>query len=376
MQLPIRPAIVSSPDYPFERVSAPIKLDQNESAEDFPEDLKSVVLQRLAAAQWHRYPDLHAEALCDAIAGHDQWSAAGTVVATGSNVLIALLIQLAALDGRVVTVKPNFALYGLDAKLLGAKLSEVPLREDFSVDFDAVIAALEDSAQDAAAPAGVIYIPRPHAPTGSCCAIEDLERLARVSRKWLLVIDEAYHQFAENSAAELAKRFTHVVLLRTFSKAWGLAGIRVGYALTSDELARQLRKLAPPFAASVMQTVCAQVALANPGYMHERVRRIVDERERIAAALADHPSWAVASSHANFLLIRTPDAQEAFDDLLAQGVLVRRQDSHFGLAGCIRVTVGTRSENDAFLQAAGLGLVDDFQPQDIAAARRGGAHGS
>lgn len=364
MQLPIRPAIVSSPDYPFERVAAPIKLDQNESAQDFPAELKTVVLQRLATAEWHRYPELHAEALCEAIAEHDQWSAAGTVVATGSNVLIALLIQLAALGGRVVTVKPNFALYGLDANLLGAKLSEVPLREDFSVDFEAVIAALEDSAQDGDSPAGVIYIPRPHAPTGSCCAIEDLERLARTSRRWLLVIDEAYHQFAGSDASELAKRFANVVLLRTFSKAWGLAGIRIGYALASDDLARQLRKLVPPFAASVMQITCAQVALANPEYMHQRVRRIIEERERIAAALADHPEWAVATSHANFLLIRTRDAKQAFDGLLAHGVLVRRQDSYFGLTGCIRVTVGTRSENDAFLRAAGVGLVGDAHPQD------------
>ncbi|MDP1892796.1 MAG: histidinol-phosphate transaminase [Hydrogenophaga sp.] len=352
MQIPVRHAVFSSPDYPFDPVSAPVKLDQNESSEDFPDDLKALVLKRVAAAEWNRYPDLHADTLCAAIAGFEQWSPSGVVVTTGSNVLISLLIQLSALGGRVVTVKSNFALYGLDAQLLGSRLSEVPLREDHSVDFDAVIAALEGASAHADEPAGVIYLPRPHAPTGSQCPLDALERLAQLSRGWLLVIDEAYVHFGEGSAAELARRHAHVVLLRTFSKAWGLAGARVGYALSSDAVARQLRKLVPPFAVSVMQSECIRVALENPGYMHERVQGIVRERDRITRALSDHTTWKVSPSSGNFLLIRTPDAQQAFDHLLTNGVLVRRQDRHFGLEGCIRVTVGTRAENDAFLRAA------------------------
>ena len=152
----------------------------------------------------------------------------------------------------------------------------------------------------------------------------------------------------------MARSFPNVVVLRTFSKAWGLAGLRLGYALASDEVARQLRKLVPPFAVSVMQTVAAEVALANPEYMRERVERTVRERERIALALEGHPSWKVYPSAANFLLIRTPDAAHASEQLLKAGVLIRRQDAYAGLAGCIRVSVGTPEENDAFLRAAGV----------------------
>lgn len=354
MQLPVRDAIVAVPDYPFTATAAPIKLDQNESPQDFPAHLKSQVLVQLATTPWHRYPDLNAETLCAAIAQHDHWHPAGTVVTTGSNVLISLLIQLAALEARVVTVKPNFALYGLDARLLGSALTELPLRDDFSLDMEALIAAIQRHGAAPQTPAGVIYIARPHAPTGSCCSIEELEQLAEASHGWLLVIDEAYHQFAHGDATELARRFPHIVLLRTFSKAWGLAGLRLGYALASDEVARQLRKLVPPFAVSVMQTVCAQVALANPDYVQARVAQTIAERERITLALARHPTWKVTPSHANFLLIRTPDAASAYAGLLSHGVLVRRQDSYFGLEGCIRVTVGTPAENDAFLKAAGV----------------------
>jgi histidinol-phosphate aminotransferase len=144
------------------------------------------------------------------------------------------------------------------------------------------------------------------------------------------------------------------VLLRTFSKAWGLAGLRLGYALGSDALAQQLRKLVPPFSVSLMQTVCAQVALEHPGYVQERVTITLHERERMAEALQAHPTWRTMPSHANFILIRTPNAAEAHAKILEHGVLVRRQDSLHGLEGCIRVTVGSMEENNAFLRAATL----------------------
>jgi histidinol-phosphate aminotransferase len=309
-------------------------------------------LQRLASQEWNRYPDLNSENLCRAIGLHDQWNPAGIVAATGSNVLIALLIQLSALQSRVVTVKPNFALYGLDAKLLGAALTEVPLNSDFTLDIQAVIDELGDGPENGVMPSGVIYIPRPHAPSGSLSSIEELERLADAAEKWLVVIDEAYYHFAKDHALDVASRHSNVVLLRTFSKAWGLAGIRLGYALTSPDLAKQLRKLVPPFAISVMQSVCAEIALENPSYMQERVSRIKMERDRIANALSAHASWRVIPSEGNFLLIRTPNALNAFNALLREGIVVRRQDAYFGLEGCIRVSVGTREENDTFLRAA------------------------
>jgi histidinol-phosphate aminotransferase len=353
MNSPIRSAVRSSPDYPFVPVEAAVKLDQNEGADDLPEALKARVLERLAREPWHRYPDLNAEALCRAIGEHAGWPASGVVVTTGSNVLIALLIQLAALEARVVTVTPNFALYGLDAKLLGARLTEVPLRADLSVDMAALVAALDSGARQ---PTGVVYLPRPHAPTGSLAPEGELERLVLASTGWLTVVDEAYHEFAGTDALALARRFPHVVLMRTFSKAWGLAGLRLGYLLASDEVARQLRKLVPPFAVSVLQTVAAQVALEHPEVMRCSVARTVAERDRVAAALRAHPTWQVFPSSANFLLIRTPDAAQAWRALLAGGVLVRRQDAQPGLEGCLRVTIGRPAENDAFLRAAGIAV--------------------
>ena len=355
MNAHVRRAVAASPDYPFSPVLAAVKLDQNESPDDFPPALKAEALAVLAQQAWNRYPDLHAEQLSQAIARHDGWDPAGVVATTGSNVLIALLIQLTALQGRVVTVKPNFALYGLDATLLGAQLTEVPLNNDFTLDVPALLRALNDASpglSGAGEPRGVIYLPRPHAPTGSVVARQALQQLLQASTDWLLVIDEAYHQFCGDDVLALALQYPHVVVLRTFSKAWGLAGMRLGYALASNAIARQLRKLVPPFGVSLWQSVCAQVALAHPAYMHDSVARIRQERSRLTAALQQHPHWTVYPSEANFLLIRTPDAGAAVAGLLAQGVLVRRQDSLYGLEGCIRVSIGTPAENDAFLAAA------------------------
>jgi histidinol-phosphate aminotransferase len=348
----IRLAVTSSPDYPFVATGAKVKLDQNESSEDFPEQLKALVMERISAQEWNRYPDLHSESICSAIGQHDGWEPSGIVVTTGSNVLISLLIQLTALDSRVVTVKPNFALYGLDARLLGAQLTEVPLLPGFKVDVPGILKSIEGSVASPNQSRGVIYLPRPHAPTGTAMALDELEHLIAQASDWLVVVDEAYHHFADGDALRLSQRYPNVVVIRTFSKAWGLAGVRMGYALTSGEIAKQLRKLVPPFAISFMQSACVQVALENPGYMQQRVVRTKLERERMTTALLQHEHWQVFPSEGNFILVRTPDASAAYTGLLQQGVLVRRQDSYFGLEGCIRVTVGTVEENDAFLQAA------------------------
>jgi histidinol-phosphate aminotransferase len=347
MTIPVRPAVLASPEYPFNPIDAPVKLDQNESPDDFPAELKQLVAQRLVDAAWNRYPDLHSDALCAAIGRHEDWDPAGVVVTTGSNVLIPLLTQMSGLGRRLVTVKPHFALYALAAQLQEVALTEVPLQPDLSLD----IPALKDALRSGGAP-GVLFVSQPHAPAGSLAAFGDIVSLVDAADGWLVVIDEAYCHFGDSDYRAFARARPNVVLLRTFSKAWGLAGLRMGYLLAPPGIASNLKKLIPPFATSIVQTVATQVALENPQFMVERVRHIVAERERMFAALRAHATWTVYPSSGNFLLIRTPDARAAHAHLLAQGVLVRRQDSYHGLEGCIRVSVGTAAENDRFLAAA------------------------
>lgn len=343
----VRGAVRAVPAYPFTPTQVPTKLDQNESAYDFPAHLKAEAAARMLSRPWNRYPDLHADGVAARVAAWEDWDPAGVVLTPGSNLLIKLLTELAGIGQTVLTVSPTFSVYTLEAQMLGAQLVSVPLNADFSLPVEGLKAALREH------PPGVLYVTEPHAPTGYAdteAAVREVVEAA--GSDWVVVIDEAYHQYSGTDYRALVRGGVGRLSLRTFSKAWGLAGARIGYALTSPELATQLRKLVPAFNLGVPTSSVLEVALENPGYVQERAAEVVRERERVFAALAHHPSWQLLPSRSNFYLIRTPDAGAAYRHLLAHGIVVRRQDSLPMLEGCLRVAVGTPAENDALIAAA------------------------
>jgi len=325
-------------------VEAPIKLDQNEGPWDLPPDLKERALSRMKELAWNRYPDMHAESVRALLARFQDWPEQGVVVAPGSNFLV-LALALAA--NRVLDTVPSFAFYEGAARLAGTPFEAIPLGEDFSLPAEAVLARLD-------APPGVLFLAVPHAPTGALFPESEVRQLAaRAAEKgWVLALDEAYFQFSGTDLRAVARGNPSVVLLRTFSKAFGLGGIRAGYLLGAPEVAAKLQAMLPPFNLPVHTAAVLETVLAAPERASEAAARLVRERERMVAALAGHPTWKVHPSRANFFLVRTPDAASAFAGLQAAGVLVRRQDHLPGLRGCLRVSVGTPAENDAFLKAA------------------------
>lgn len=340
----VREAILSAAAYPFTKIDASVKLDQNESGYDFPPALKALALERLGKVAWNRYPDMNADSLRLELARYLHWDALGLVVTTGSNVLIHALAQIAGLGARVLTVTPAFSLYTLSAKLLETELTQVPLEPDFALPMPALLSELQRGS-------GVLYLAEPHAPTGALHDPSQLERLIRAAQNWIVVIDEAYVEYAAVDHTALLEH-PNVCILRTFSKAWGLGGLRLGYLMAQPGLASQVQKILAPFNVSLLHTVIASVALENPSYVTERLNEALLERDRVYAALREHSMWHIYPSRANYHLIRTPDAALAHAGLLERGVLVRRQDSLLGLEGCIRVSIGTPAENTAFINAA------------------------
>lgn len=340
-----KPHLASLAPYPYRRVEARVKLDQNESPEDLPAAIKERALERLAALPWNRYPDLHADEVRAAVARFAGWPEAGVAVAPGSNFLVMALGQAAR---RVADTAPSFAYYEGAARLAGVEHRAVRLGADFSLPVGGLMAAL-------AGGPGVLFLAQPHAPTGKLFPRDEVLSLVRAFTRegWLVVLDEAYHQFAGSDYRFLAREEPAVVLLRTFSKAWCLGGIRAGYLLGAPEVAGKVQSMLPPFLVPAHSAAILLSALESPGYAEDLARRIAAERERVQAGLSRHPSWKAHPSATNFVLVRTPDAEAAYRGLLARGILVRRQDHHPGLAGCIRVTVGSPAENDAFLAAAG-----------------------
>lgn len=341
----LRAEVLGLPAYRFEAHEAAVKLDQNEAPDDVPEELRREALRRLAERPWNRYPDLHPDGLAAQLGARHGWPGEGVAVAGGSNVLIQAATIVAGLGRTVATVAPTFSVYALQARLLGAALVEVPLGDGFALPTDELVAVLRDGV-------GVAFVAAPMAPTGNAVDPADLERLARAAGdRWMLVVDEAYGEFSGVDHDRLAREHANVVRLRTLSKAFGLAGVRVGYALAHPEVATQLRKALLPFSVSALQVAVAEAVLAEPDRVAARVARTVAERERLAAALAGRAGVRVFPSVANFLLVRVADAAATYAALRARGVLVRRQDHLPGLAGCLRVSVGAPDENDAFLDA-------------------------
>ncbi|HEU4741699.1 MAG TPA: histidinol-phosphate transaminase [Meiothermus sp.] len=350
-KLGFKPHLLSLPHYPYRKVEAPIKLDQNESAHDLPPQLKERALERLATLPWNRYPALHAEEVREALAHHTGWTPEGVVVSPGSNLLIQCLAQAAT---QVLDTAPAFPHYAISAKLADTPYRAIPLPEGFRLPLEGLLEAMSGEA-------GVLFLPNPHAPTGALFSQAEVRALADRAGEtgWLLVIDEAYHQFSGSDSRDLARQHPHVALLRTFSKAWGLGGIRAGYLLASPTVANVIQNLLPPFGLPAHTAAILLTVLEDPGYIQERVQEVEAERERLYRALQRHPTWQVYPSHTNFLLVRTPDAAEAYRALLERGILVRRQDHYAGLEGCIRISVGTSAENDRLLEAvfevAGVG---------------------
>ncbi|RTH03728.1 histidinol-phosphate aminotransferase [Thermus scotoductus] len=328
--------------YPYKKVEAPVKLDQNESPFDLPPSLKEEALRRLARLPWNRYPEIHAEGLRRRLAHLLDWPEEGIVLAPGSNLLI---LALAVAAEEVLDLVPSFPHYAHAARVAGTPRRAVPLLEGFALPLEALLAAFTG---------GVLFLPNPHAPTGALFPEEALEALAERAREvgGLLVVDEAYREFAGTDFRPLARQNPHVALLRTFSKAFALGGVRAGYLLASPEVAGVVREVLPPFVLPAHTAAILEVVLENPGYVEAVAAHVRAERERVYAKLRGHPTWQPYRSHTNFLLVRTPDAERAFRHLLAQGILVRRQDHYPGLFGCIRVTVGSKEEMDAFLKAA------------------------
>lgn len=326
-----------------------VKLDQNESPDDLPEEVRAEVLARVARVAFNRYPDIHAVDLEHRLADKHDWDPDGVVVANGSNSLVMALALVAALGRSVITVSPSFQLYRLQAALVEAELIEVPLGPRFELPLAELRRAVSDRP-------GLLLLANPAAPTGNLFGPQDVSALLdAASPETLCTLDEAYCEFSGADMAETVRGRRNAVSLRTFSKALGLAGARVGYALTTPELAADIRKALAPFSVSAIQVAVATTMLEYPEVTARRIGVTVGERGRLTAAMRAL-GIDVFDSATNFLLFRVDDPAGLHDQLLNAGVVIRRQDHLPGAAGCLRVSVGAPAENDQFLAALGAAV--------------------
>ena len=350
-----RREVALRPGYHSPQVEVEVRLNTNESPEPPPDALVEALAAELRRVDLHRYPDREATALREALAAHHRVQPAQVFCANGSNEVIQCILLAYGGPGRPATMfEPTYALHSHISLLTGTPLITGQRDDSFVVDPTEVerTVAAATRMYGPASPA-VTFLCSPNNPTGGL-ETSDSVRAVLALVPGILVVDEAYAQFAPWSALDLLDSEPRLVVVRTFSNTWAMAGLRLGYAIADPLVVASLSNVALPYHLDTLKQVAGRLALGFGQQMQERVAATVHERERVARALHELAVTQWPSS-ANFILFRvSPRAgSEVWEGLLDHSVLVRDVSDWPRLEGCLRVTIGTRPENDRFLSALG-----------------------
>ena len=319
--------------------TAQVMLDANENS-----------LGSAGPARFNRYPDPLQRGVKAEIARLKDVAAAQIFLGNGSDEAIDLLVRLVCVPGQdsILLLPPTYGMYEVAANLNDVRAERLPLTADFQL-------SAEITGQIVASDAKIVFLCSPNNPTGNLLRPEDIEQVLR-GFGGLVVVDEAYADFAAAPSwtTRLAE-FENLVVLQTFSKAWGLAGLRLGMAFAAPEIVAYLNKIKPPYNISDATQQHALAALRDAPRFAALKQELLAGRAWLAGQLAQTGIVAkVFPSDANFLLARfRPDATAVYEHLLSQGIVVRNRTTQPGCAGCLRLTVGTAAENEALVAALG-----------------------
>lgn len=340
----IKPEVRALTAYSLVAPAAQRKLNQNESPFDVPDPVKEAVLARVRQAAWNRYPPLTPSELLERLARRHGWTAEGVLVGNGSNELIQATLAVTVGEGtRVVTPVPTFMLYRQLTEVFGGRHIPVPLTDEFQFDVDRLIRTGREAG------ASVIVINSPNNPTGTPLPEGAAARLLGETRA-LVVLDEAYQDFGGPSAVPLLRSHPRLVVLRSFSKAMSLAGLRFGYALAHPPVAREIAKAKLPYSVNRVTLAAAQAALDSAELLQRQTELVRRARDSLFQRLQKIPGLRAFPSAANFVLIRcqAKPAAEVFRRLVEEhGILVRDVSGALGLEGCLRITAGTEEDVEA-----------------------------
>ena len=326
---------------------ARVKLNQNENPWDLPIEIKQETLRRMQDRAWSRYPEFVPSRLIKRLAEFSGWTAEGTLVGNGSNELIQALLMVTVCEGkRVLISEPTFALYRQVATLLGGEVVSIPLSPQLTYDAKALKAACEAIKPD------VTIICSPNNPTGCTISQADLVSLLTAS-DGLVAVDEAYFEFAGDSVVPLLKQHNNLVVLRTFSKALAMAALRLGYLLTTPDLAREISKALLPYHVNFFSQTAAEVAIEMyDSRLKPLVALILAERDRVFTELGRIPGLEPVASRANFMIVRSAiEPRHVFAELLSRGILIRDVSGYPMLKSYFRISIGTPEENNLLLES-------------------------
>ncbi|MFC1771882.1 histidinol-phosphate transaminase [Pseudomonadota bacterium] len=350
----VRPEIQALTAYHVPDPGNMIKLDAMENPYRWPEPLIDEWLDVLRQVELNRYPDPSARSLTERLKQVMQVPAGmQLVLGNGSDELIQMLALAVAERGRVIMAPdPTFVMYRMIAEFAGLQYASLPLANDFSLDVETMLAAIE--AQQPA----IIFLAYPNNPTGTLFESDAVEAVIRAA-PGLVVVDEAYAPFTDATFMSRLGEFSNLLVLRTVSKM-GLAGLRLGLLAGPSEWLGEIDKVRLPYNINVLTQASALFALQHQDMLDKQTAQIRLDRAELYAALETLDGIEPYPSEANFILFKTPagQADALFEALKADGVLIKNLNPAGGrLKDCLRVTVGTPDENGAFLAALRKALV-------------------
>ncbi|MDX2128513.1 MAG: histidinol-phosphate transaminase [Chloroherpetonaceae bacterium] len=325
---------------------AEVKLNQNENPNDIPNDLKLDILNTFYKEEWNRYPNLFPQEAIESFANHIGVPKECVMGGNGSNELIYTIFLATLWRGaKVLIPTPNFSLYEKVAGILQAEILKVGMTDELDYDVESILEEAERSRPN------LITLTTPNNPTGKSLKFEDTLRIVEESNA-IVLIDEAYIEFSrQKSALSLIYDYGNVVILRTFSKAFAAAGLRVGFAISNPDLIAELLKPKIPFASSRLAEITTVKLIERYDLIQSQVNSILEERARMEILLKEIPNTKVFETDANFFVIRVSDPKQVFQLLQSRNILVRDVSSYPMMTGCLRVGIGKKEENERLLNA-------------------------
>jgi len=323
-----------------------IKLDAMENPHSLPQVLRDEIARRVADAAINRYPDAGAQRLKEDIRSVTHLpEGMDVLLGNGSDEIIQLLAMAVAQPGAVLlSVEPSFVMYKMIATFVGMRYVGVPLAEDFSLDLDATLAAIERERP------ALVFLAYPNNPTGNLFGADAVRRIIEAT-PGLVVVDEAYYAFASDSFIPQLGKYDNLLVMRTYSKL-GMAGLRLGFIAGDKAWLEQLDKLRLPYNVGVLPQLVASILLGHHDVLLAQAENIRSERTKMMAALSAMAGVQAYPSEANFILFRVAQATRVFEGLKQRGVLIKNlSGGHPALADCLRVTVGSPEENKKFYAA-------------------------
>lgn len=350
-----RPEVLAMSAYHVADASHYIKLDAMENPFSWPKEIEAQWLESLQNCAMNRYPDPEARALAQQLRISNQLpDQAGILLGNGSDEIIQILLMALNSDASVLAPEPSFVMYRQIARSLGLRYHGIPLlTEDFSLDRARLMAAIAEHQP------ALIFLAYPNNPTGNLFDYDTLEAILQTSQG-LVVIDEAYAPFTDASFMSKLNAYPNLLVMRTVSKL-GLAGLRLGFLAGNPLILEELNKIRLPYNINILTQLTAKFALEHEAFLLQQTRLLRQERETVFTALNALPGIQPYPSEANFILFRSHklSADRLFNSLKQQGILIKNLSPQGGmLDNCLRVTIGTSSENQAFLTALRNALTD------------------